>query len=47
MKAKIEKEVQSNKEQLDLFEKQYYIYVNALSTLNYCDSIVSKNLGIK
>jgi cell wall-associated protease len=47
VKAKFEKEVASNKEQYDLFSENYQMYSNALSTLNYCDSIVSKNLGVK
>jgi cell wall-associated protease len=46
VKANFEKEVASNKEQYELFSQQYNMYVNALSTLNYCDSIVSKNLGV-
>jgi subtilisin family serine protease len=46
VKVEFEKEVADNKEQYDLFSKQYDIYVNALGTLNYCDSIVSKNLGV-
>lgn len=46
VKANYEKELQSNKEQYDLFNQQYNLYVNALSTLSYCDSIVSKNLGV-
>ena len=47
VKANFEKEVATNKEQYDLFSQQYNMYVNALGTLSYCDSIVSKNLGVK
>jgi subtilisin family serine protease len=47
VKADYEKEFQSNKEQYDLFNQQYNLYLNALSTLNYCDSIVSKNMGVE
>jgi cell wall-associated protease len=46
VKAEFEKELSSNKEQYELFTQQYNMYVNALGTLNYCDSIVSKNLGV-
>ena len=46
VKADYEKELQSNKEQFDLFNQQYSLYANAYSTLNYCDSIVSGNLGV-
>jgi cell wall-associated protease len=46
VKADYEKDLQSNKEQFDLFNQQYNLYINAYSTLNYCDSIVSKNLGV-
>ncbi|HYI77602.1 MAG TPA: S8 family peptidase [Chryseolinea sp.] len=46
VKAEFEKELSSNKEQYELFSQQYNMYVNALGTLNYCDSIVSKNLGV-
>ena len=46
VKANFEKEVASNKEQYELFNQQYNLYINAFSTLNYCDSIVSKNLGV-
>jgi cell wall-associated protease len=47
VKAEFEKESKSNKEQLGLYENQYYVYVNAYNTLRMCDSIVSKSLGIK
>lgn len=47
VKANFEKEVATNKEQFDLFSQQYNMYINALGTLSYCDSIVSKNLGVK
>ncbi|HEX6224069.1 MAG TPA: S8 family peptidase [Chryseolinea sp.] len=46
VKVEFEKEVSTNKEQYELFSQQYKIYQNALGTLNYCDSIVSKNLGV-
>ncbi len=47
VKAHYEKEITSNKEQYEQYSQQYDLYVNALSTLNYCDSIVSENLGVK
>ena len=47
VKANYEKELKSNKEQYEQYRQQYDLYVNALSTLNYCDSIVSQNLGVK
>jgi len=47
VKADYDKELKSNKEQYELFNQQYDIYTNALSTLSYCDSIVSKTLGTK
>ena len=47
VKADFEKEVAKNKEQYELYSQQYNTYINALGTLSYCDSIVSKNLGVK
>lgn len=46
VKADYEQELQSNKEQYELFSQQYSLYVNALSTLSYCDSIISASMGI-
>jgi subtilisin family serine protease len=46
VKAHYEKELASNKSQYKQFDEQYNLYVNALSTLTYYDSIVSRNLGV-
>lgn len=45
VKADFEKEVQSNKEQFELFSQQYSLYANAHNTLSYCDSLVRSSLG--
>jgi cell wall-associated protease len=47
VKAHYQKELDKNKTQYDQYSQQYNMYLNALSTLNFCDSIVSKNLGVK
>ena len=46
VKAEYEKELQSNKEQYDLFSQQHNLYSNALGTLILCDSIVRTSSGI-
>jgi subtilisin family serine protease len=46
VKADFEKEVQSNKEQYEVFTQQYSLYSNAHSTLSYCDSIISNSMGV-
>ena len=47
VKADFEKELKTSKEQLGLYENQYHTYVNAYSTLAFCDSIISQHLKIK
>lgn len=46
VKADYQKELESNTQQYELFNQQYDLYVKAHSTLSYCDSIVSHNLGV-
>jgi subtilisin family serine protease len=46
VKADFEKEVQSNKQQYELFSQQYDVYQNALTTLTFCDSILRYSLGV-
>lgn len=46
VKADYQKELESNTQQYELFNQQYDLYVKAHSTLSYCDSIVSQNLGV-
>jgi subtilisin family serine protease len=47
VKAHYQEELDKNKTQFDQYSQQYNLYLNALGTLNFCDSIVSKNLGVK
>jgi subtilisin family serine protease len=46
VKAEFEKEVQNNKEQYEMFNQQYDLYVQALGTLIFCDSVLRNNLQV-
>lgn len=46
VKSEYEKELSSNKEQFDVYNQQYNLYVNAFRTISFCDSVVSADTGI-
>lgn len=46
VKVHFDKEVETNKQQFELFSQQYNLYFQALGTLIYCDSIVRSNVGV-
>lgn len=45
VKAKYERDFKANKDQYDQYRQQYELYQNAYVTLDFCDSIISKNMG--
>ena len=46
VKAEFEKEVENNKQQYEMFTQQYDLYVQALGTLTFCDSIIRTSLQV-
>lgn len=45
VKAKYERDFKANKDQYDQYKQQYDLYKNAYTTLDFCDSILSKSMG--
>jgi subtilisin family serine protease len=45
VKKKYDNDFKSNKDQYDQYKEQYELYENALNTLTFCDSVLSKSLG--
>jgi cell wall-associated protease len=45
VKAKYERDFKSNKDQYDQYKQQYDLYDNAYTTLDFCDSVISKSMG--
>lgn len=45
VKAKYERDFKSNKDQYDQYKQQFDLYQNAYTTLDFCDSIISKSMG--
>lgn len=46
VKTKYERDFKFNKEQYDQYAEQLTIYTNAFLTIKYCDSILTKKLGV-
>ena len=45
VKAKYDNDSKASQDQYDQYNQQYVLYLNALQTLTFCDSVVSKSLG--
>ncbi len=47
VKTKYDRDFKFNKSQYDQYNEQFEQYVNAYNTIGFCDSIISKNLGVQ
>jgi len=45
VKTKYERDFKANKDQYDQYKQQYDLYQNAYTTLDFCDSVISKDMG--
>lgn len=45
VKTKYDHDYKANKDQYDQYQQQYQLYVSALGTLSFCDSVISKSIG--
>lgn len=45
VKAKYDRDSKSSKEKFDQYQQTYELYTNAYGTLDFCDSVLTKNLG--